>query len=280
MQPKKVSIIIPCYNDHHFIEQALDSAINQTLKNKEIIIIDDGSNSLTKKLLKKMEPKIDFLISQENQGVSSARNRGIDKASGEFILNLDSDDFFEPQFSEKALHIFEQKKSTKIVTCHANWFDDQGGARIFIPEGGSLKQVLVGNVAMGSAMFKKEDWIKIGGYDEQMHIGYEDWEFYLRLLKSGGTAEVIPELLFHYRNKPDSRNKEANMEKFKILKYIYTKHSDIYKEHFEFFITEWMDNIQKSEAFKQQVMQGPEYRIGYQLLRPIRKLGFFKKKSI
>lgn len=61
---------------------------------------------------------------------------------------------------------------------------------------------------MGSSMFRKKDWILAAGYDENMQKGYEDWEFYIRILKNGGTAKVIPEVLFNYRNKPNSRNKE------------------------------------------------------------------------
>ena len=85
----KVSIIIPCFNDADYIEQSVQSAIDQTYQNKEIIVIDDGSDQKTKEVLKKIEPKIDKLIIQENLGVVIARNNGIEAAKGEFILTLD-----------------------------------------------------------------------------------------------------------------------------------------------------------------------------------------------
>jgi hypothetical protein len=132
---------------------------------------------------------------------------------------------------------------------------------------------------MGSSMFRKHDWQLVGGYDQSMLEGYEDWEFYLRLLKNGGKAEVIPEVLFNYRNKKNSRNKKANLAKYQLLEYIYTKHADVYKEHFNFFIYEWLESNRKSEAFKQQVMDSIDYKIGHKLLKPLRLMGFFKREN-
>lgn len=276
--PNLISIIIPCYNDANYIEQSIQSALDQTYVNKEIIVVDDGSNEKTKAVLKRLESKIDFLITQENKGVSAARNRGIEAAKGEFILVLDSDDFFEVTFCEKATKVFLKNPEIKIVTCYSKWFDSRAYVT-FKPEGGKIKDILISNVAMGSSMLRKKDWQLVGGYDEKMMGGYEDWEFYLRLLKSGGKVEVIPEILFNYRNKKNSRNKKANMAKYDILGYIYAKHEVLYKEYFSYFISEWLDSVKKSEAFKQQVMESFDYKLGNKLLKPLRFLGFLKKTN-
>ncbi|MDD3722641.1 MAG: glycosyltransferase family A protein [Lutibacter sp.] len=98
-----ISIIIPCYNDAQYIEQSVLSALNQTYQNKEVIVVDDGSNAETKAVLKKLAPQITKLITQENQGQSTARNVGIKEAKGEYILVLDSDDFFKKQLDENKL---------------------------------------------------------------------------------------------------------------------------------------------------------------------------------
>ncbi len=273
-----LSIVIPCYNDYLYIEQAIDSVLAQTWPHKEIIVVDDGSNEQTRTKLRSLETKIDKLISQENGGVSAARNMGVQAAAGEFILVLDSDDFFNPEFCEKAIAVFKIDKEVKLVTCYSNWFDVIE-TRVFKPDGGKIKDCLLNNVAMGSAMFKKQDWDLVGGYDEKMILGYEDWEFYLRLLKAGGKTAVIPEVLFNYRNKKKSRNKKANLAKYQLLEYIYIKHADVYKEHFNFFIHEWLESNRKSEAFKQQVMNSLDYKIGNKLLKPFRLLGFFKNEK-
>lgn len=278
MQQEKVSIVIACYNDHEYIKQAVKSALNQTYENKEIILIDDGSNAKTKAVLKDLEPDLDLIITQENKGVCAARNVGIKAATGEFILILDSDDFYEETFCEKAVQILQNNSSIKIVTCYANWFSFNGETFKFKPEGGKLKNFLINSAAL-SVMIRRSEVLSLGGYDKNMLRGYEDWELYLRLLKSGGKAEVIPEVLFNYRNKKNSRNKKANRNKHEILEYIYCKHSDIYKGHFDYFIHEWLKSIRKSEAFKQQVMESLDYKIGNKLLKPFRLMGLFKMKN-
>lgn len=278
MQSDKISIVIACYNDHEYIEKAVQSALNQTYGNKEVIVVDDGSNGKTKAKLKELEPKLDLLITQKNKGVSAARNRGIEAATGKYVLILDSDDFFEVSFCEKAMQVFQKNSALKIVTCYANWFSSNRDSIKFRPEGGGLKNFLINNGAL-SVIFKRSDFLAAGGYDEKMIRGYEDWELYLRLLKSGGEAEVIPEVLFNYRNKNNSRNKKANLAKYQLLEYIYIKHADVYKEHFNFFVQEWLESIRKSEAFKQQVMESLDYKIGHKLLKPLRLMGFFKMKN-
>lgn len=280
MQQPKVSIIIACYNDSKYVAQSVNSAYFQTWENKEIIVIDDGSNKETKEVLDSLKSKIDTLITQDNKGVSAARNNGINAATGEYMLILDSDDFFEPRFCEQAVQLIEQDMDVKIVTCYSKWFNNPRDFKIFKPTGGNIEDGIMNNVAMGSSMFRKNDWIQAAGYDVNMQKGYEDWEFYIRILKNGGKVKVIPEVLFNYRNKPNSRNKGANQIKYDLLKYIYLKHADLYKEHFEYFIEEWLESIKKSETFKQQVMDSLDYKIGNKILEPFRFLGFFKKKNI
>lgn len=279
MEPeKKISIIIPCYNDHLYIEQAVDSARAQTWPEKEIIVVDDGSNKKTKTKLRSLAQKIDKLISQENKGVSAARNKGIAVATGDFILILDSDDYYEKEFCEKAIPFFDDDPAVRIVTCYARWFRTNNDFREFKPDGGELKNFLIKNCAL-SAIFRKRDFEFSGGYDEKMLTGYEDWEFYIRLLKTGGYAEVIPETLFNYRNKENSRNKKANLAKYAITEYIYNKHAELYKEHFSLFVHEWLKSNKKSEAFKQQVMDSLDYKLGNKILKPFRTLGMFKRKN-
>lgn len=274
-----LSIIIPCFNDFKYIKTAIDSANNQSYSNTEIIVIDDGSDQRTKAILKTLEPEIDLLITQENRGPSAARNAGIRIAKGEYILVLDSDDYFDSYFCEKAINIFLSNNKVIIVTCYARWFEENGRFKIFKPRGGKITDLLFTNIAMGSVMFIKEHWKRVNGYDEQLIKGYEDWEFYIRLHKDGGETYVIPEVLFNYRNKDNSRNSIAKKHKYNLLKYIYIKHVDIYTEHFETFITKWLDVSEKNEHFKQQVMDSLEYKIGYNLLKPFKYFGFLKKKS-
>jgi len=267
---KLVSIIIPCYNDAQYIEQSINSALNQTYPNKEVIVVDDGSNVETKAMLKKLESQIKKLITQENRGQSTARNVGINEAKGDYILVLDSDDFLEPTFSEKAITVFESKNNIKLVSCFVNKFTDDKNKFVYKSTGGVLKEFLLNNQVSGGCMFLKSDFEKINGYDESMRKGYEDWEFYIRLLQGGGEAFVIQEPLFNYRLRKDSTTSKANEIKYDLLKYIYFKHQDLYSANYELFIEDLLSRIEREEKEKIKNTQRIEFKIGSAIFKPLR----------
>lgn len=126
---KKVSIIIPVYNNENYISQCIESVENQTYKNYEIIIIDDGSTDDSLKLCKKFEKRNDKIkvISINNGGVSNARNIGIKNASGDYVCFIDSDDYVMPTYIESlikkmnnkclvisAYSVFNEKKDRQV----------------------------------------------------------------------------------------------------------------------------------------------------------------------
>ncbi len=266
----KISIVIPCFNDHEYIEKAIESALGQTYENIEIIVVDDGSDSRTKAILKKLQPKINQLITQKNKGSSAARNIGIKAAKGEYILTLDSDDYFHETFCEKAAKILAHSEDVKLITSYVKRFSAKGNTEIIKPKEATIVNFLKYNCATGSAFFRKSDFIKSGGYDENMNKGYEDWEFYIRLLKDGGKSAVIPEPLFHYRQKAESTSTRANKVKYDLLKYIYLKHKDLYILYFEDFISHLLERLEVVEKAEQKNLNKIEYKIGEILLKPFR----------
>lgn len=275
-QYPKISIVIPCFNDVAFIKQAVNSAIGQDYPNKEIIIVDDGSNGSTIKLLKSLEEIVDKVIYQNKLGVSQARNNGIKYASGDYILPLDSDDYFEESFCIKA---FDRIKSnypeTRIVTCQARRFNKKGTIDIFKPRGGDLKDFKFSNAAIGNSLFVKKDWLKVGGYDEKIK-GYEDWELFIRILKLGGKAEVIQEPLFNYRQKLVSLRISHNEMKYELWEYIFLKHRDIYLNEPDVFVKQLTSALAKEKRENKKLKENIEYRLGLFLLKPFR---FLKLKS-
>lgn len=272
-----ISIIIPCYNDLKFIEQSVQSALNQAYVNIEVILVDDGSDSATKAVLKRIEPTISKLITQDNQGQSTARNVGIRAAKGEYILVLDSDDFFEPTFCDKALSFFLKNADIKVVTCQANLLFDNGFSTVSKPRGGTISDFMYFNEAFGSTIFKKLDWERVGGYDEIMRKGFEDWEFYIRVVKDGGCVFVLQEVLFNYRKRNDSTTKRANAIKYELLYYIYTKHQELYKNHFDTFVKNLLLKIEREETEKIKNTERLEFLIGKRILQPFRWFKLFLK---
>ncbi|WP_289045547.1 glycosyltransferase [uncultured Olleya sp.] len=268
-----VSFVIPCFNDFQYVEQSVNSALHQTYRNIEVIVVDDGSNAKTKAVLKTIEPKITRLITQENKGQSTARNVGIENAKGDYIIVLDSDDYFEPTFCKKAIEIIINNTEVKLVTCFAKIFVNGKVREVYKPKGGYVKDFLITNSALGCAMFRKEDWLSCGGYDESMRRGFEDWEFNINLLKKGGFAKVIDEALFFYRKRENTTTERANKVKYKLLKYIYSKHNDVLKNYTGLVINGLILKISIEEESKIKQQKKIEFRIGKTILKPFR---FFK----
>jgi len=265
-----LSIVIPCYNDAQYIEQAVNSVLNQSYPYKEIIVVDDGSNLETKVVLQKLESKITKLITQNNLGQSTARNVGIRESKGDYILVLDSDDFFEPSFVEKAIKVFLENKNTKIVTCFANLILEKGKSYIYKPKGGDVACFLCSNGALGSSMFRKKDWLISGGYDETMRQGFEDWEFYIRLLQKEGVAQVIEEPLYNYRKRKNTTTQRANTVKYKLLYYLFHKNRELYEKYLDDYVCYLLSKIEKEEGEKIKNTQRLEFKIGKAILKPLR----------
>ncbi|MFV8226693.1 glycosyltransferase [Christiangramia aquimixticola] len=266
-----ISIIIPCYNDAENISESIDSAINQDYGNIEVIVVDDGSDQNTKNVLRNLEPKIAKLITQKNKGASSARNVGIQNSTGKYILNLDSDDSFDRTFVTKAMSIIQNDSNIKIVSSYINRISENRST-ILKHKNSDIKSFLKYNHSSGSALFKRSDWLKVGGYDEKMTSGYEDWDFYIRLLKGGGVSYIIPEPLLNYRIRPESNSTRANKMKYHLLRYIYIKHKDLYIEHYEVFVDHLLSRLEVVEKAERKNWTKLEFRLGKKILDPIRKI--------
>lgn len=268
-----VSFVIPCFNDFQFVEQSVNSALQQTYRNIEVIVVDDGSNAKTKAVLKTIKPKITRLITQENKGQSTARNIGVANAKGDYIVVLDSDDYFEPTFCEKAIEIIINNAEVKLVTCFVNILDLNGKVTLFEPKGGSVVNFLTTNSALGSLMFRKVDFMFIDGYDESMRKGFEDWEFNLRLLKNGGETYVLKERLFNYRKRRISTTSRANKVKYELTKFIQIKNKAVISEHLETYINEVYAKLELEEQSKIKQQNKIDFKLGKAILKPLR---FFK----
>ena len=177
----KVSVIIPCYNSGNTLLRTVKSVEVQTFKDIEIIVVNDGStDNSTLDILNKISKKIK-VINQENKGLSAARNRGIKDAKGEYILPLDSDDYLLPIFIERALEEFNNN-DTNCVYTNIFMFGEREGV---LDRNYNYFVQLFNNQLPYCLFFKKIIWEKLEGYDETMKLGYEDWEFNIRMGKNG-----------------------------------------------------------------------------------------------
>lgn len=276
-----VTVIIPCFNDGLYILRALDSVLNQTLAPTEIIIVDDGSSEPTLKVLQGIQHELVDIIYQKNQGVSVARNNGIRCAKTEYILTLDADDFLEKTFIAKAFSILSDNNNERVgaVGCYVNILkNDVLDFEVKKPLGGNVKDFLWTNNATSCSLFRKECWTEVGGYDEKMINGYEDWEFWIAITSREWKVSIIKEPLFTYRKKKVSRDVVArNEHDFELRKYIFLKHKIIYNKYFEFFCVQLLFKNSSLRAENVKVKNGIENRLGTFLLKPLKLL---KKNKI
>tara|TARA_R110000868_G_scaffold14457_5_gene67383 strand:- start:33682 stop:34572 length:891 start_codon:yes stop_codon:yes gene_type:complete len=288
MQTPKVSVVVPCYNQAQYLDESLASIYKQTYSNWECVIVNDGSPDNTEEIAQKWEakdPRFNYL-SKENGGVSSARNLGIEKSTGEYILTLDADDKYEVTFMEKAVEILQNNSEVGIVSSWGIFFTEDYHFQVFKSNAKTIADFLFYNgVNMGSSLFRKSCWEKAGKYDGDVRNGYEDWEFYLRVAALGWKVHIIEEVLFFYRQHIVSRRKEMNRIDNENKKYIYMQNKTIYFTHYEELIDRFLtiSDLEKKEMkkFKETI----DYKIGNAILKPMRSVKWFwvnllKKKSI
>jgi glycosyltransferase involved in cell wall biosynthesis len=196
-----VSIIIPCYNQAEYLGEAIDSALAQTVAAHEIIVVDDGSTlGDVAAVVKPYGGKVK-LIRQENRGVSAARNAGIAAATGTWIATLDADDKLAPEYIERLIGK-DDIVSPALLTFGAGrpqrWVSDLRNP--------VCADYVKSNRSMCCSLFRRKWWEKIGGLDESMRSGFEDWDFWVRMTHAGATVTIVDEVLFYYRRYEHDRS--------------------------------------------------------------------------
>ena len=180
----KISVIIPTYNRKHTLQRAIDSVLAQTFKPYEIIIVDDGSKDGTKEWLLQNYPSVQY-IHQPNNGVSSARNKGIQISQGSWIALLDSDDEWMPEKLESQSRFIEVNRDSSF--CHTNEVWIRNGVRVNQMKkhkkfGGDIfKHCLdICRISPSSSIIKKDVFEEVGAFDESLTV-CEDYDLWLRV---------------------------------------------------------------------------------------------------
>lgn len=233
-----VSIIVPCFNQAHFLKESLQSVLDQTYEHWECIIVNDGSPDNTAEIAKlwtEKDNRFKYLY-KDNGGLSSARNAGIKIAKGEFILPLDADDILDKSYISRLLPELITDSSLVVVSCYSKFFERNVTNIVyeFRPAGSSFRNLLFENNLIATSIFRKKDWEEVGGYDEKMKNGFEDWEFWIAITKSGRKYKIVQEFLFYYRKSKNSMLMNT-LENHRItnLEYVIEKHKEFYKDNFD-----------------------------------------------
>lgn len=239
-----VSIIMPCYNQAKYLEEAIKSVIYQSYTNIEIIIVNDGSQDNTKEvalLLQEKYPGCIDIINQKNRGLSEARNSGIHNALGQYILPLDSDDKLEKNMITLCMNAMI-KNNADIVHGALQCFGDRH--KIWRSKPFSENNILYANLPHQSSLYRKKVWIKTQGYKSNMKEGYEDWEFWINAYKHHFKFHYLPDILYYYRVKNVSRETSAQKKDIYLKSKIIMNHPELYTLN---QVQEAIETIKKTE---------------------------------
>ena len=270
-----VSIIVPCYKQAHFLNESLQSVLEQSYPYWECIVVDDGSPDDTKTVAQHWITKDDRFkyVAKNNGGLSSARNAGIKTSKGELILPLDADDVLHPDYLSKCVPELQNHPETAIVSCYTKFFSNSTNQVIheLKPSGTTFHSLCFENNLIATSLYRKSDWEAVGGYDETMKHGFEDWEFWVAITKSGKTYKVVPEFLFFYRKAKQSMLIDTlQYHRISNLEYVLHKHEAAYKAYHKNTITYlfFLINLYRNSELKTK--KSIEYKIGRALLSPLR----------
>lgn len=231
----EISIITACYNHGAYIGEMLESVMNQTFRNFEVIIVNDGSTDNTSEILNNISFENVMIIHTENHGPASARNTAISKAGAPVILNLDADDKIAPGLLEKAYAVLKSNRDIGILYTDVEFFGAKSGK--FLTKDYSPEAMLLDNRIVSNAFFRKADWQTTGGYSDELKYGLEDWDFWLLILELGREVYKIEEPLVFYRTYPDpsayrsGRRKYNRMKQLESLAIIFNRHRRLYSDY-------------------------------------------------
>lgn len=228
MQPK-VSIIIPCFNQGHFLEEAIKSCLKQTYKNIEIIVINDASPDNTEEICKKYKDKIVYIKNKKNLASAGARNRGINKATGDYVAFLDADDIMFPWAVKASIETLEENPHINFSYGDYFIFSESTHSLQFIktPNFNSLKFLRDPGILTGGVMIRRMVFDSVL-YDEKL-LRREDFDFYRRMsLKYAGIRIVLP--LYKYRYHTQTRIHEQGEEYKGLMKFYKKKQAKLIKK--------------------------------------------------
>jgi glycosyltransferase involved in cell wall biosynthesis len=226
-----VSVVIPCYGQAEYLPDAVASVVSQTFTDWEVVIVDDGSPddtaNVATRLIAEHRGRRIRLLRQRNQRVAAARNSGINTTSGRYILPLDADDALDPEMLATCVERLDGDSGLGIVYTDQQRF---GAEDRHVPAS-EFDPFLMPDINQPNycALYRREVWESIGGYNANMVHGYEDWDFWLGAVEHGIKAARVPRPLFRYRIRPGTRSAGALEHNRELLRQLRANHPRLYR---------------------------------------------------
>jgi glycosyltransferase involved in cell wall biosynthesis len=225
-----VSVIIPTYNRSELLPRALDSVLNQTYKDLEVLVVDDASTDDTSEVVAAYEsdPRVRYLPQEENQGVSAARNKGLAEARGEFFAFLDSDDEWLPPKLERQIQRFrELPDRVGLIYVGGTMVYEESTERAQRPahRGEVYDQLLVENFIYPTSgvMIRRNVAHEVGFFDEQIPAN-EDWDYWLRVARKFEIDSLEDQLVRYFAGHRRDRKSLVAQDDLDARARLYQKH--------------------------------------------------------
>lgn len=208
--PPLVSVVMSAYNEEEHIRESVNSALEQTFENVEVVVVDDGSTDKTQDILQSISsPNLNVIINKHNLGLPKSLNKGIWEASGKYIARMDADEYSKHTRIEKQVKYMKENSGKIVAGC---WYDVIGNNNKNIitkkidPDTNFSVNNLIKNgpiIAHGSVIMERGSLIEIGGYRQEF-VYAQDYDLWLRIADNYGAHAigVVPESLYERRISP------------------------------------------------------------------------------
>ena len=234
MSTPRASFVVTCHNLGAYLEETLDSLDAQSVQDFEVVIVNDGStDGETCRLLAALERPRTAVVHTERRGLPGARNLGVTHTTGALLAMVDADDLLEPTYLERSLTALDAAPGAAFASHWLRAFGDEHWE--WTPADCTVPALLQTNTVNGAALVRREMFERLGGFDETMTDGCEDWEFWIRAVAAGFSGVIVPEFLFRYRRRADSMSRlmEAAPGTPGLLRQIIDRHPEVFLDHLD-----------------------------------------------
>lgn len=230
----RVTILVPHYNLGAYLEETVDSALAADWPDKEVLVIDDGSDDpASLEALDRITAREDPLIRvfrQENAGLAAARNAGAELATGEYLLLLDADDLLEPAFIKRALYVLRRYENVHVVYCWERYFEASDD--IYPCWNFEFPYLLAHNMTCPVSLLYRKSYLAFGPSNLEMAYNFEDFELWISLVKKGCGGVALPDPLCRYRIRSNSMWQGSNRDQHLFLQDRITRlHPELFREY-------------------------------------------------
>ena len=235
---KKVSIIIPCYNVSKYINKCIDSVLNSTLKDIEVIVINDGSKDNTLDLLKEYKDDRLIIIDKKNEGVAAARNDGLKKATGEYISFIDSDDYIdENMYSD--MYNKAKKNNLDLIACDALLIypNENRVVKSNITDKSTKEELMIDAYAVTWNKLYRKEILKDLTFTKGINL-CEDVEFLYKVYSKINRVGSIYKAYYNYIQRPNSLTYVYDEKIYHVIKAMdnvleYYKKNNIFDKYYD-----------------------------------------------